>query len=75
MVWQPLRITMNQRRNESIRRVQISFEKNKFIMNITATPGIMNTYKGKIEKVKSIKYVGEMNQDNCLEKQAIKARI
>lgn len=55
--------------------MRISVEKTKFITNIKNAPKFLTTDIGQIEKVKKFKYLGEIIQENGLEKSAVEDRI
>lgn len=55
--------------------LRISVEKTKFITNIKNAPKFLTTDIGQIEKVKKFKYLGEIIQENGLEKSAVEERV
>ncbi|XP_035731235.1 uncharacterized protein LOC118445651 [Vespa mandarinia] len=55
--------------------LKISVEKTKFITNIKNAPKFLTTDIGLVEKVKKFKYLGEIIQENGLEKSAVEEKL
>ncbi|XP_046817452.1 uncharacterized protein LOC124423597 [Vespa crabro] len=55
--------------------LKISVEKTKFITNIKNAQKFLTTDIGPVEKVKKFKYLGEISQENGLEKSAVEERV
>ena len=54
---------------------RITAEKNKFLTNIKNAPKFLVKDIGRIETVRKFKYLGEIIQENGLQKSAIEERI